>query len=215
MKSDLYNLINTFSNYHVLVLGEAMLDSYLEGTSERLCREAPVPVVIVNGRLDVPGGAANTAVNVRSLGGKTTFLSVVGRDSEGETIKKVLRDKGVSVEHLLMKSSRITLAKHRVIAGSQMVVRFDQGSTGDIDRKIENELIARLNETVPGMRCAHPIRLCLWDYHPEVDPGGRRAPAKISPGGRRRFEKSEKLSIDQADGRKTKLYRSAQASGDR
>ena len=56
----------------MLVIGEAMLDSYLEGYTDRLSREAPVPVVTVTDRKDAAGGAANTAVNVAALGGQVT-----------------------------------------------------------------------------------------------------------------------------------------------
>ncbi len=149
MNLDLYHQINAFSNFHVAVLGEAMLDGYLEGRSDRLCREAPVPVVVVNDRHEVPGGAANTAVNIRSLGARSTLLSVVGNDIEGKTIKQILKDRGISVEHLLHSANRGTLAKHRVIAGAQMVVRFDQGSTEDLHPKTEQALIEHLIAVYP------------------------------------------------------------------
>src|SRR6185503_15843921 len=60
-------LFAAFPGQSLLVVGEAMLDAYLHGSSGRLCREAPVPIVAVDGRTDVPGGAANAAVNVRAL----------------------------------------------------------------------------------------------------------------------------------------------------
>src|SRR5690606_13569667 len=61
-------LDGAFSRLHLLVIGEAMLDTYLKGTTERLCREAPVPVVTLQDQEYVPGGAANAAVNMRALG---------------------------------------------------------------------------------------------------------------------------------------------------
>ncbi len=72
--------LNKWTNLHVLVIGEAMLDCYLEGTSNRLCREAPVPIVDISNREDVPGGAANTAANLNRLGASVSFLSVIGND---------------------------------------------------------------------------------------------------------------------------------------
>lgn len=149
MGVDLFNIIENFRQFHVLVIGEAMLDSYLEGTSERICREAPVPVVVVNHRENIPGGAANTAVNVQSLGGHTIFLSVTGDDAEGDLLLRALEDKGVSTENILRSRTRGTLAKQRIIAGAQMVVRFDQGSMTAIDRKTENAFIDRLTELFP------------------------------------------------------------------
>ena len=137
------HLINAWQKLTVLVIGEAMLDSFFEGTSIRFCQEAPVPVVDINDRRDVPGGAANTAANVASLGAKAVFLSVVGDDHEGDRLKQILRQRGIATEYLLT-ASRATLAKQRVLAASQLVVRFDQGSTEAIAADVEQELIERL-----------------------------------------------------------------------
>lgn len=151
MSDILPDLINTFPRLKVIVLGEAMLDSYLQGFSDRLCREAPVPVVTLNGRQDAPGGAANTAVNVHNLGSQVTFISVVGDDLEGRVLCQALREQGLSTRHVLTRRGRHTLAKHRVIAGSQLLVRFDRGSTGPVDKKTEQGIIDRLKHFFP--RC--------------------------------------------------------------
>ena len=135
--------INAWQKLTVLVIGEAMLDSYFVGTSNRLCQEAPVPVVEISDRRDVPGGAANTAANIVSLGAKAVLLSVVGDDNEGDRLKRILGHRGIATEHLLT-ASRTTLAKQRVLAASQLIVRFDQGSTEAIAQEVEQELIERL-----------------------------------------------------------------------
>jgi len=70
----LLDLIRCFSQLRVLVIGEAILDAYLQGGASRLCREAPVPIVDVNQQQLAPGGAANTAANLARLGGQTHFL---------------------------------------------------------------------------------------------------------------------------------------------
>jgi D-beta-D-heptose 7-phosphate kinase / D-beta-D-heptose 1-phosphate adenosyltransferase len=149
MNTNLFDLIDAFADFNVLVVGEAMLDSYLEGSTDRLCREAPVPVVAISDRQDIPGGAANTAVNVRSLGGQPQFLSVVGDDPEGLLLQQALEKRGVSTAHLLVHPTRRTLVKHRVIAASQMLVRFDQGSTDRIDAETEQLLLDRLCHLFP------------------------------------------------------------------
>ncbi len=119
------HLIQKFSGLNVLVIGEAMLDSYLEGSSDRLCREAPVPVVTVADRKNAPGGAGNTAVNVQALGARAHFLSVIGDDAEGEMLRQSLCDAGVSTDSLIVHPQRRTVAKQRVIASSHMLLRFD------------------------------------------------------------------------------------------
>jgi D-beta-D-heptose 7-phosphate kinase/D-beta-D-heptose 1-phosphate adenosyltransferase len=143
-KTDLLDTIEAFSKRKILVMGEAILDSYLQGTSQRLCQEAPVPVVDIQSTVHVPGGAANTAVNLRSLGAEVIFLSAVGEDETGSRLVDALEEKQVSPAHLLRVPGRRTLAKQRILAGSQIVVRFDQGSTMSLDFESETRLIERL-----------------------------------------------------------------------
>lgn len=159
MNTNLLEVIDSFAGLKVLVLGEAMLDSYLAGPTERLCREAPVPVVSVTNRVDLPGGAANTAVNVQSLGAEVTLLSVIGDDAEGAQLCQALETYGVSTEHLIVHPNRSTLAKQRVIAETQLVVRFDQGTTEPLDESVEIELIDRMAK----LFCEHDA-LIISDY---------------------------------------------------
>ena len=140
------HVLNQFSGLSVLVIGEAMLDSYLNGTTERLCREAPVPVVDLTGRTDVPGGAANTAVNLAALGAKVHFLSVVGDDAEGEILKQSLQERGIDSSYVLTQPGRRSLLKQRIVANSQLLARLDQGHTDPISPASEQALMDRLNE---------------------------------------------------------------------
>jgi D-beta-D-heptose 7-phosphate kinase/D-beta-D-heptose 1-phosphate adenosyltransferase len=144
-------MIDAFARLSVLVVGDAMLDSYLEGTARAICREAPVPIINLSSRADAPGGAANSAANICSLGARATLLAAIGADDEGERLRQLLDQRGVATEHLLRRSGRETLAKHRVIAESQLLVRFDQGSTSPVDPATEHELIERLTDLFP--RC--------------------------------------------------------------
>jgi D-beta-D-heptose 7-phosphate kinase/D-beta-D-heptose 1-phosphate adenosyltransferase len=141
---DLLSLIDRFASQKILVLGEAMLDSYLHGTSQRLCQEAPVPIVDIHESIYVPGGAANTAVNLHSLGAKVKLLSVIGQDQEGSRLFAALQEHDIPTDDLLTAADRKTLAKQRILAGSQVVVRFDQGSTSPVDAESESKLIDRL-----------------------------------------------------------------------
>ena len=146
MAPDHIDLISAWAGLRVLVLGEAMLDRYLHGSASRLSPEAPVPVVAVSGRDEAPGGAANTAVNVAALGGSPTLLSVLGVDSEGQALTEALAGYGVDAQNVFSNSARQTSTKQRVVAGSQMVVRFDEGSTEPIDAETEGQLVDRLRE---------------------------------------------------------------------
>jgi D-beta-D-heptose 7-phosphate kinase/D-beta-D-heptose 1-phosphate adenosyltransferase len=95
VNAGLGELIETFARLSVLVVGDAMLDCFLQGASERLCQEAPVPVVQVTRQVDAPGGAANTAANLRALGARVTLLSVVGEDPDGARLRQLLTERGV------------------------------------------------------------------------------------------------------------------------
>ncbi len=147
------HFIAAFASLNVLVIGEAMLDVYLSGTTGRLCREAPVPIVDVATRQVVPGGAANSAINARSLGASVRLLAVVGDDAEAGWLRASLAARGLMTDpaDLLVDSDRQTLAKHRVVAAAQLLVRFDQGTTTRIKPSTEERLIARLVELFPQM----------------------------------------------------------------
>lgn len=146
MHTNLSSLINAFADRHIVVIGEAMLDSYLLGEATRLCQEAPVAVVALRDRQDIPGGAANVAVNLRSLGAQVSLLSVIGDDVEGKLLQQALARCGIETGALLRQPLRRTLVKSRVMAASQMLVRIDQGSTEAIAPNIEQQLIQRLTD---------------------------------------------------------------------
>ncbi|MCK9485345.1 MAG: D-glycero-beta-D-manno-heptose 1-phosphate adenylyltransferase [Dehalococcoidia bacterium] len=144
MTTDLLGIIGRFPTLRVLVVGEAMLDSYLLGDSTRICREAPAPIVDVTERLDACGGASNAAANARALGADVTFLTVFGDDDDGDRLLACLGQAGIRADHALRSRERATLTKQRVVAGPQLLARFDQGSTEPLPPDLEAAFIARL-----------------------------------------------------------------------
>ena len=144
MSRGLSDVIRRFPRLRVAAIGDAMLDVFLHGTSTRLCREAPVPAVDIERRDTQPGGAANTAANIRSLGGTVSFLGVVGDDADGRTLREGLRNLDVQVDGMVVQPRRGTLSKQRVVSGMQILVRIDQGDIGPISREAEDRLITSL-----------------------------------------------------------------------
>ena len=138
------DLINRFATLRVVVIGEAMLDSYLTGHVGRLCREAPVPIVALDGTRDVPGGAANTASGLRALGAAVTFISVVGHDSAGATLVDQLSAQGMNARSVFRAPGRETLVKQRVTGNGQLLLRLDRGSEEDLDELHERRVIDAL-----------------------------------------------------------------------
>ena len=108
----------------VLVVGDAMLDRYWFGAVDRISPEAPVPVVRVNREEERLGGAANVALNVKTLGAQATLLTVVGADEPARKLQQLLEQQGVTA--LLGSDPQLyTIVKLRVIGRSQQLIRID------------------------------------------------------------------------------------------
>ena len=117
-------LLPVAPNVHVLVVGDIMLDRYIHGTTDRVSREAPVPVVQVEGSEDRLGGAANVAMNVVSLGGRCTLVGAVGDDPTGRTVTRMLEAAGIETDLVVVDDWRTTL-KERLVSMQQQLVRMD------------------------------------------------------------------------------------------
>jgi bifunctional ADP-heptose synthase (sugar kinase/adenylyltransferase) len=78
----------------IAVIGDLMLDVYLDGSIERISPEAPVPVVRAHDQRHVPGGAANVAANVLSFGARVDIVGVIGTDGEDLTAALCARGGG-------------------------------------------------------------------------------------------------------------------------
>lgn len=108
----------------VLVVGDAMLDRYWFGAVDRISPEAPVPVVRVNREEERLGGAANVALNAKTLGAQATLLTVVGQDEPARKLQQLLEQQGVKT--LLGHDPQLyTIVKLRVIGRSQQLIRVD------------------------------------------------------------------------------------------
>lgn len=142
-------LERAFAGLNVLVIGDVMLDSYVLGASRRLCQEAPVPVVDVSQKLQMPGGAGNVAANAAALGAGAALLGVVGEDDDGDELTALLVRAGVSARTLQRTSRRTTLSKRRIICDQQLLARCDLGSTGPLDPSQEARLLSDLARLYP------------------------------------------------------------------
>lgn len=114
----------------VTVIGDAILDVWVYGTSSRLAREAPAPVIDQSHRTVMPGSAANTAMNLASLGARVRLVGLIGDDAEGATLVRLLEEEGVDTSLLLMRPDLATTSKTRIVAGDQILCRLDR-ATGE------------------------------------------------------------------------------------
>lgn len=138
--------VSAFEHQHVLVLGDAIVDEYLYGDCSRISPEAPVPILRVTRTRQVLGGAANTAANVVSLGGRATLISLAGTDEGGGTLRKLALEAGISL--CAVESGQPTLRKTRVVGQNQQLVRLDyedvQRMTPDVHAKVWDAFEAHL-----------------------------------------------------------------------
>ncbi|MBX5492111.1 MAG: bifunctional heptose 7-phosphate kinase/heptose 1-phosphate adenyltransferase [Chloroflexi bacterium] len=141
--------VRAFRGLRALCIGDVLLDSYYEGTAARLCAEGPVPVVRKTAEEHLPGGAANTAANLRALGAEVTLLGLVGTDSAGALLRRALQAAEVDGAGLVADAAVATLHKLRILADGQYVVRFDQGDTAACSAQARAALVARLEAALP------------------------------------------------------------------
>ncbi|HEX5439516.1 MAG TPA: PfkB family carbohydrate kinase, partial [Ktedonobacterales bacterium] len=143
------DIVRKFRRVRALVLGDAMLDTYLLGSAARLCSEGPAPVVAKREEYRVPGGAANTAANMRALGAQVIYLGVIGNDLNGGMLRDALHRHHVSDRWLIQDSAITTLHKLRIIADGQYVVRLDEGEARACAQHIQRRMLSALEVAYP------------------------------------------------------------------
>lgn len=147
----------------ILLVGDVMLDSYINGETVRVSREAPVIVVRKESVQHRLGGAANTAANLAELGVQTEIIGCVGGDEGGQKLREMLVERGVDTD-ALVTSDVATQVKTRVMAGAfgtmkQQVLRIDDDPKGAPNQASINELLAAMKQ-----RAQNADVIILSDY---------------------------------------------------
>lgn len=125
------NIINRFKGKKILVVGDLILDHYVKGSVSRISPEAPVPIVLQDESFFTPGGSANVANNLSSLGAQVTIVGKVGHDLEGGVLKRELKRRKIAIDGVFTLVGTQTIVKTRIIAQHQQVVRVDREQTLD------------------------------------------------------------------------------------
>jgi D-beta-D-heptose 7-phosphate kinase/D-beta-D-heptose 1-phosphate adenosyltransferase len=125
----------------VLVVGDIMIDRYVTGKVERISPEAPVPVLVHSHDRAVAGGASNVAANILALGCDVRLVGVVGNDQDGDDLKQILAQIGVSCAHLVTDANRPTICKTRIVSGRQQLFRIDREVAGRLSERIEDAIV--------------------------------------------------------------------------
>jgi D-beta-D-heptose 7-phosphate kinase/D-beta-D-heptose 1-phosphate adenosyltransferase len=125
------------------VIGDLMLDCYIHGDVERISPEAPVPILQHRSERNVPGGAANVASNLASLGARVRVVGITGADEARITLIGALQSHGpIIVDGILVDADRPTTKKLRVMSVNQQIARIDVEKTGPISIELEEKVMA-------------------------------------------------------------------------
>jgi rfaE bifunctional protein kinase chain/domain len=157
-------LFEQFEQKKILVLGDVMIDAYLYGSVTRLSPEAPVPIINLRKKEDRLGGAANVALNLRSLGAQATICAVVGNDAGADTLRLLMEALELDTQGLVSSENRMTTVKTRVIGNHQQMLRIDEEISTAITEAEEDALLARLDQLMTREFDA----LILEDYNKGV-----------------------------------------------
>lgn len=117
------NLPN-FHQSNVLVVGDVMLDQYWYGSTNRISREAPVPIVKIDNIEERPGGAANVAMNIASLGAHSHLIGLTGVDDAASTLGKKLNEVNITYDFVAV-DTHPTITKLRVLSHHKQIIRLD------------------------------------------------------------------------------------------
>jgi len=154
MFKDLQKVVETvergFYGRRVLVVGDLMLDRYLWGAVERISPEAPVPVVRLDHKTHVAGGAGNVAVNLCGLGCAVSLAGIVGDDEDGRQLLELLQNVSVGTAAILAAPGRPTICKTRILGGRQQMLRVDVEKAGELSSELQGALLERIETQISG-----------------------------------------------------------------
>jgi D-beta-D-heptose 7-phosphate kinase / D-beta-D-heptose 1-phosphate adenosyltransferase len=148
-----------FNGVRILCVGDVMLDRFISGQVKRISPESPIPVLSISGSKSFPGGAANVARNIASLGGFCTLVSVVGEDAAARELRDIITQlENVRCE-FCVSADRPTSEKIRFVAQGQHMLRADAEVTEPISPKVAQELLDSISALAPQ----HDV-MVLSDY---------------------------------------------------
>jgi D-beta-D-heptose 7-phosphate kinase/D-beta-D-heptose 1-phosphate adenosyltransferase len=144
----LADVLERFAAQQLLVVGDVMLDEYVTGDCARLSPEAPVPVVAVGASRSTLGGAANTAANIASLGGRAVLVGLIGDDEVGRQLSARARELGIFF--VPIQDGRPTARKVRVVGQQQQLLRLDYETTSAIGADVEARVLHSISAHLPA-----------------------------------------------------------------
>lgn len=149
LKNSLNELIENFEKAKILVIGDIILDEYLWGKTNRYSPEAPVPILEVKRKTYLPGGAANVANNIASLGAKVYLAGVLGTDLYCGVISDLLKKHKINSDFVINDPSRPTTVKTRLIAqNNKHLARVDNETDEPVSAEIQKQIYKNLEKVI-------------------------------------------------------------------
>ena len=162
------DLLERIQKCRALVIGDVILDRYLEGDVERISPEAPVPVVATRRERSRPGGASNVAAGIAALGGGAHLAGVLGDDEEGGRLLDEVRAAGVKDNLMFRQPGSRTICKTRVVGPSgQQLLRIDQNGDRIERERSAAELLRRVVREIGQHDVVVLSDYCLGTCPPE------------------------------------------------
>ncbi len=149
LQERLISIVRRFGDRTLLVIGDLIADQFVYGAIDRVSREAPVFILRHEHTETLPGGAANCAMNLASLGAAVSLIGIKGDDEPGRAVTEKLNGAGVDTTGLLVSNALRTTTKVRILAGQlhstrQQVIRIDYEG----ERLTDASVREKLRETV-------------------------------------------------------------------
>lgn len=141
-------VFHKFKTVRALVIGDAMVDTYMWGNVDRISSEAPIPIVIVSRNEDRLGGAANVSLNLQALGATPVLVSMIGNDVKGDKFLELMGKRGLSDAGIIRSSSRKTTVKTRILGGTRQIARVDEEISDYVNPDEEQKVIERISTLI-------------------------------------------------------------------
>ena len=153
-------MISAMQDQHIVVIGDVMLDRFINGEVNRISPEAPIPILNQTVVRNMPGGAANVARNLAHLGLRVTLIGITGDDDDADQLEKILSEEAAISAKLLRDNTRPTTAKTRFTANGQQLLRVDHEDCQSFSSSMQGNIQKQIAEALDGAKT-----VILSDYN--------------------------------------------------
>jgi D-beta-D-heptose 7-phosphate kinase/D-beta-D-heptose 1-phosphate adenosyltransferase len=156
-------IVSAMQDQHIVVIGDVMLDRFINGEVNRISPEAPIPVLNQTMIRDMPGGAANVARNLAHLGSRVSLIGITGDDDGADQLEKSLADEPAITTKILRDKTRPTTTKTRFTANGQQLLRVDLEESASFSASVLSQLVRHITDALDSANT-----VILSDYNKGV-----------------------------------------------